>query len=476
MGLVRISITLLLVAQCLVVASPGIESRQAAVNRAIEQTKRRQSAPPATQNTRASTRNTAGGRSETVDVERLNSLLRTLDKTWVLPRVGAKEPVGSNFQYKKTCASIYKARHGACQQLGFGTMCFNYCNERGEKLVFKCQDTSEASYCRQSATFDIFIAKYRKDAYKAKAYVHQMISRCFATAICNTQTGILNSTLIEEDFQPETTTKVPRLRITKPAGGFVLPGKSGRNKPKEEEISYPGRPVKQRKYKPTTTIALPEPEFPVEEVEEEPQEEIVQVVETVATTRLPARRTTTQKANIWDKFTLSAKGKATPKYIPFWQKLLTTPSPTRTRVEESAEVANEEEPQNVTEPELPVEEVEKTTKFVTQAEKERTTQAPIVEKIVDPSTEAPAEEEIEEETTITQKIATTTTTSRPPKQRGTTRSRHTFKPLPVTPQGPDLAFMKPGDPNSAEQLPGFWNKFQPGRWYQSIHYLTNTGR
>ncbi|KHJ86668.1 hypothetical protein OESDEN_13572 [Oesophagostomum dentatum] len=77
-----------------------------------------------------------------------------------------------------------------------------------EKLAFRCQDASDAAYCRQSGTFETFLAKYRKDGYKAKAYIHQMISRCYATSICNTQTGILNSTLIGEEVSVETTTKV----------------------------------------------------------------------------------------------------------------------------------------------------------------------------------------------------------------------------------------------------------------------------
>uniref|UniRef100_A0A0K0DCV0 DB domain-containing protein n=1 Tax=Angiostrongylus cantonensis TaxID=6313 RepID=A0A0K0DCV0_ANGCA len=128
------------------------------------------------------------GRSEAIDVNKLNLLIRALDKTWVFPRPGSKDPVGSNFQsalkqsrfqYKKTCASIFKARHGACQQLSFGVMCFNYCHERGmccscEKLVFRCQDTSDAAYCRQTGMFETFFAKYRRDGYKAKAYVHQV--------------------------------------------------------------------------------------------------------------------------------------------------------------------------------------------------------------------------------------------------------------------------------------------------------------
>ncbi|KAK6016575.1 hypothetical protein OSTOST_17940, partial [Ostertagia ostertagi] len=151
----------------------GVDTRQAQVNRAIEQTKSRQMAAPIAP--RASSRQSQNtpGRSELIDVGKLNQLIRALDKTWILPRLGAKEPVGSNFQYKKTCASIFKARHGACQQLGFGVMCFNYCHERGEKLSFRCQDASDAAYCRQSGTFETFLAKYRKDGYKAKAYIHQ---------------------------------------------------------------------------------------------------------------------------------------------------------------------------------------------------------------------------------------------------------------------------------------------------------------
>lgn len=39
-------------------------------------------------------------RSEQLDVERLNKLIRTFDKSWILPRSGSREPVGSNFQVR----------------------------------------------------------------------------------------------------------------------------------------------------------------------------------------------------------------------------------------------------------------------------------------------------------------------------------------------------------------------------------------
>ena len=44
----------------------------------------------------------------------------------------------------------------------------------GQKLAFRCQDTSDASYCRNGGTFDTSLAKYRKDSYKAKAFIHQV--------------------------------------------------------------------------------------------------------------------------------------------------------------------------------------------------------------------------------------------------------------------------------------------------------------
>lgn len=41
------------------------------------------------------------GRSEAIDVDKLNQLIRAVDKTWIFPRLGAKEPVGSNFQVRQ---------------------------------------------------------------------------------------------------------------------------------------------------------------------------------------------------------------------------------------------------------------------------------------------------------------------------------------------------------------------------------------
>jgi hypothetical protein len=37
-------------------------------------------------------------RTEPLDVARLNQLIKVIDKTWILPRSGSREPVGSNFQ------------------------------------------------------------------------------------------------------------------------------------------------------------------------------------------------------------------------------------------------------------------------------------------------------------------------------------------------------------------------------------------
>ena len=72
-------------------------SRSNQVSRAIETTKRRQT--PIIQQGRP-TQQQRPGRSEPLDVDRLNKLIRTIDKTWVLPRPGSKEPVGSNFQVR----------------------------------------------------------------------------------------------------------------------------------------------------------------------------------------------------------------------------------------------------------------------------------------------------------------------------------------------------------------------------------------
>ncbi|KAI3422203.1 hypothetical protein GPALN_012734 [Globodera pallida] len=143
-----------------------------------------------------------------MDVQRLNRLIKAVDRAWTLPRTGSEEPIGSNFQYKKTCASIHKARYNACEQSGFGIMCFNFCYEKGQKLAFKCEDASEPSFCRNNGNYDIFLDKYKKDSYKvilrgnenliisnkAKAYIHQQLTRCYSSAICDG--ALLNSTIL----------------------------------------------------------------------------------------------------------------------------------------------------------------------------------------------------------------------------------------------------------------------------------------
>ncbi|VDK86821.1 unnamed protein product, partial [Onchocerca ochengi] len=134
---------------------------------------------------------------KTLDVEKLNKLISFIDKTWILPYPGTHEAVGSNFKYKQTCENIYRNHKDICQQIGFGTMCFNYCYEQGETLEFQCQDISDPAYCKNNSAFDLILMKYQNDAYKAKSYIRQMISRCYATAICDSQYGILNTTIID---------------------------------------------------------------------------------------------------------------------------------------------------------------------------------------------------------------------------------------------------------------------------------------
>ncbi|KAL3083051.1 hypothetical protein niasHS_010853 [Heterodera schachtii] len=171
-----------------------------ALERAVEKTKEWQSTDRDRRNkptfTQSALRANANRplRVAEMDVQRLNRLLKVVDRAWTLPKFGSSEPIGSNFQYKKTCASIFKTRHNACEQVGFGIMCFNFCYEKGEKLVFKCEDASGPNFCKNNGNYDNFLNKYKKDAYRAKAYIHQQLTRCYSSAIC--EGALLNSKLL----------------------------------------------------------------------------------------------------------------------------------------------------------------------------------------------------------------------------------------------------------------------------------------
>uniref|UniRef100_A0A915EQL2 Uncharacterized protein n=1 Tax=Ditylenchus dipsaci TaxID=166011 RepID=A0A915EQL2_9BILA len=309
-------------------------------------------------------------RTEELDVERLNLLIKTLDKAWVMPKLNAKEPVGSNFQYKKTCANIFKARHQACQQPGFGIMCFNFCYEQGEPLIFKCEDVSDASYCKSNAHYDDFLTKYRKDAYRAKAYIHQMISRCYSTSVCN-GARLLNSTLTpSKAAHPQSKDNRPAVKST-----------SGR----------PKRPM--------------------------------------------WSRLSSEKALQPDGNEAEEREMVTPKYVPFWQRLLTR----------------------------------KTTKPAIMTT--TTTAQPTIWPEAEPQISDVSTEQDDLDLDYTFHTPNLIMRDRIFIPVNSSSSSDPYKLLHTKYN----KFGGSGDAETTEGASPFWNKFQPGRWYQSIHYMTPTG-
>uniref|UniRef100_A0A8R1IVC9 Uncharacterized protein n=1 Tax=Caenorhabditis japonica TaxID=281687 RepID=A0A8R1IVC9_CAEJA len=109
-----------------------------------------------------------------------------------------------------------------------------------------------------------------------------------------------------------------------------------------------------------------------------------------------------------------------------------------------------------------------------EEEEEASTQAEVMEKVDEVTEEAttiPEEDIVETNSKVHKTNAEQTTSS----SVTTEAQKHTFRPIPVTvpSTGPELAHQKPNEDVSG---PGFWNRFQPNRWFDSIHYVTNTGK
>ena len=119
---------------CIAVSLADVRARAIAISRG-----RQRQRSPATRHRIAGSAHSPlqkkQGRSMTLDVNKLNVLLKTIDTGWQLPSPMSRRPSGSNFQFRKTCERIYSNRHKACNQITFGIMCFNHCYEKGKKTV-----------------------------------------------------------------------------------------------------------------------------------------------------------------------------------------------------------------------------------------------------------------------------------------------------------------------------------------------------
>uniref|UniRef100_A0A9J2PQR9 Uncharacterized protein n=1 Tax=Ascaris lumbricoides TaxID=6252 RepID=A0A9J2PQR9_ASCLU len=314
-------------------------------------------------------------RSEQLDVERLNKLIRTFDKSWILPRSGSREPVGSNFQVRSKYfieIAYFRSIHGNLIT--------------GEKMVYRCEDLSNAAYCKRDASFDSALAKHKKDSYKAKAYIHRVknFTLLFDMEEMLTPRSALSpttsTTFLKLKMTAATITKSPRLTRRRTIVG---------SSPSKSQITL------------TTMASL--------------------------------------KTNAWKPTTFNSRSRKAPRLVPVWQKLLIKATTKLPRIIPTTEdIVVEEEKQDMFSSSM-----------------------------------------ITHQTAESESMAETTTAVAKKHEESTvvaTDDKISWKSLETTTSGPtegDIPILeKPVKKNE----PGFWMRYQPGKWFQSIQHLTNTGR